>query len=560
MKFILHVRERPADSSSGRISSSTSSSMYPDPSICTAIVPWVPPLMTLPQSESGNQNFMTVPEGGIAAEISVEGSDSSDERIDLDVTSDDDVSTGSGFVYDDHVLEEILSDRFGTQRAETQMEKNGLVGTSTEVAGQRWTVRGDIPEDDLPYEDFIELGLRSNTLDLDSLPKRFRSRNEVLSGQRASPRISPKQRSAKRDESRAINSIFRTLYPVNWRQSLKRLNTAITTEAVSTRRKSNDVSADEYWIFIGLLLLCAVQKCGVDGLFKSKQTEGIIKRVNASKYMNYTRFKFIKQYWVKQFELEVDDQYKERNKWWRVGYLVNGFNDNRRTTVAASRVKTLDESMSAFRPQTKKTGNLPNISFILRKPEPLGTELKTVATKGCNGPILYAEIQEGKEGMTHKPYFVANGATCSCVLRLGKGTKNNGQVPDALIRNLYYGDSWFAFLKTAVAVTEELDSEFLGPVKTAHKQFPKKFLENTMKEWPPGSHLVMETTVRNNSFYAIGYKYNMKKVLCFICTENAGHTMPGKPYEAKWLDDNGRMASRQIPRPHLLSKYFEHSY
>ena len=193
--------------------------MYPDPSICTAIVPWVPPLMTLPESKSGNQNFMTVPEGGIAAEISVEGSDSSDERMDLDVTSDDDVSNGSGFIYDDNVLEELLTGRFGTQRAEAQIEKDGLVGISTEVAGQRWTVRGDVPEDDVPYEGFIELGLRSNTLHLDSLPRRFRSRNEDLSGQRAFPRITPRQKSAKRDESRAIHSIFRTLYTVNWRRT-----------------------------------------------------------------------------------------------------------------------------------------------------------------------------------------------------------------------------------------------------------------------------------------------------------------------------------------------------
>ena len=61
--------------------------------------------------------------------------------------------------------------------------------------------------------------------------------------------------------------------------------------------------------------------------------------------------------------------------------------------------------MSAYRPQTRKTDNLPTISFILRKPEPLGTELKTVASKGSNGPIIYAEIQEGKEGMKSKRYF-----------------------------------------------------------------------------------------------------------------------------------------------------------
>ena len=72
--------------------------------------------------------------------------------------------------------------------------------------------------------------------------------------------------------------------------------------------------------------------------------------------------------------------------------MVNSFNTNRKSTVAASRFKTLDESMSAYRPQTRKTGNLPNIRYILRKPEPLGTEFKTVASKGSNGPMIYAEI------------------------------------------------------------------------------------------------------------------------------------------------------------------------
>ena len=114
-------------------------------------------------------------------------------------------------------------------------------------------------------------------------------------------------------------------------------------------------------------------------------------------------------------------------------------------------------------------------------------------------------------------------------------------------------------MKTAVAVFEEIDSEFLGPVKTAHKKFPKKYLEDTMKDWPPGSHMVMETTVRGNKYIATGYKYNMKKVLCFISTEGAGYTTPGKPYEAKWLNDNGRMASRRIARPHMLSEYFQYS-
>jgi len=36
------------------------------------------------------------------------------------------------------------------------------------------------------------------------------------------------------------------------------------------------------------------------------------------------------------------------------------------------KVKVVDASMCAYRPRTTATGGLPNISFIVRKPEPLG--------------------------------------------------------------------------------------------------------------------------------------------------------------------------------------------
>ena len=123
-------------------------------------------------------------------------------------------------------------------------------------------------------------------------------------------------------------------------------------------------------------------------MFRNKQTEGIVEKVDGNKYMTYRRFKFIKQHFMSQFEFEMSDNEKLYNRWWRVGYLTYGFNENRRRTVASSRVKILDEVMSAYRPQRRKTGNLPNISYVLRKSEPLGTELKTVASKGMNGPMI----------------------------------------------------------------------------------------------------------------------------------------------------------------------------
>ena len=511
-------------------------------STCLAIVPYVP---RPPSLENSEESFST----------NDEERDAND--LDLCPDEDDNVSTGSGFVYNELVLGELVSDRYVEKRLETERKKIQLLGETTTVSGQTWTVREDIPVDETINEEFVEVGLRSNTIEIDCLPKQIRCRDVIVGARnRRSPRLaSPKKKSVPdRDEAKAIKCYFEALYPVNWKESIKRLNKAIILQS---GKRSFTVSDNEYWVFIGVLLLAAVQKSGgIDGLMTSNKTDGIVTAVNASPYMSFTRFKYIKKIWMSQFEMDLGEAHREKNKWWRVGHLVDGFNNNRKVTVAASRVKVLDESMSAYRPQTSKTGNLHNISYIMRKPEPLGTELKTVASTTNNGPIIYAEVQEGKDAMKKKEFFSSHGATTACVLRLAKATKSCGQMEDPLLTNLYYGDSWFAFLKTAVAVTEELNSEFVGPVKTSHRHFPKGYLENTMKDWPPGSHLILETRVKENKYYAIGYKYNMKKVLCFISTKGGGHSLPGKPYEAKWLDDNGRITARQIPRPHILSEYF----
>jgi hypothetical protein len=58
--------------------------------------------------------------------------------------------------------------------------------------------------------------------------------------------------------------------------------------------------------------------------------------------------------------------------------FIAAFNDNRAKMIAALVIKLLDESMSAWCPRKDKTGGSPNISFILRKPEPLGTEFKSM--------------------------------------------------------------------------------------------------------------------------------------------------------------------------------------
>ena len=59
--------------------------------------------------------------------------------------------------------------------------------------------------------------------------------------------------------------------------------------------------------------------------------------------------------------------------------------------------------MSALRPHTSKNGGLPNISYIIRKPEPLGTEFKTVCCP-VTGVMTRMEIQRGKNIQTSTIY------------------------------------------------------------------------------------------------------------------------------------------------------------
>ena len=65
------------------------------------------------------------------------------------------------------------------------------------------------------------------------------------------------------------------------------------------------------------------------------------------------------------------------DKLWRILGLIDGFNESCRH-IASGVGKTADESMSAIRFFTTPKGYLPHYSFILRKLDTLGTEMKNV--------------------------------------------------------------------------------------------------------------------------------------------------------------------------------------
>jgi len=113
--------------------------------------------------------------------------------------------------------------------------------------------------------------------------------------------------------------------------------------------------------------------------------------------------------------------------------------------------------MSAFVPRTSRLGGFPNISYIQRKPEPLGTEFKVVCC-AATGIAVNIEVQRGKAGMAdHYPEQRDHGATAACTLRGAMATRTCAQKPPHK-RCLVYGDSWFASVKVSTKGEQLLHS------------------------------------------------------------------------------------------------------
>ena len=144
-----------------------------------------------------------------------------------------------------------------------------------------------------------------------------------------------------------------------------------------------EISHDEFWKYWGITLLARIY--GRKGDLwdnTSEQPEGWTNIVDVSDIMSKERFSQIRWYIPYLFTCPGAKS-KGDDLWWQIRGGVNGFNSNRSETIQAAHEKVLDEFMSAYAPQTRKIGNLPHLSFIARKPEPLGTEFKCVADPFC---------------------------------------------------------------------------------------------------------------------------------------------------------------------------------
>ena len=145
------------------------------------------------------------------------------------------------------------------------------------------------------------------------------------------------------------------------------------------------------------------------------------------------------------------------------------------------------------------------------------------------------------------------------LMQVSKLDRSSKPDTDDSPKDLFLGDAWFSSVDLAILCRTKLDCDWIGVVKTNHSRYPKKYLEQIMSKWPGGSFLNLTATIDGVTLFAIGYKYCNRKNLNFLWTEGAGHTEPGSPYEASWIDSNGNRSVRYIERPSVVSCYFERS-
>jgi hypothetical protein len=122
-----------------------------------------------------------------------------------------------------------------------------------------------------------------------------------------------------------------------------------------------------------------------------------------------------------------------RDRWRDITWVVTAFNKNRKSKVAPGWLLCVDESMIAW------TGNgCPHISFVPRKPEPRGIEIKNLCD-ATSGLTLFLEIQD----------FPAAIAT---TLRLLDCVSESHVPPNLRIERLCAMGSWFASATCAKAL------------------------------------------------------------------------------------------------------------
>ena len=267
-------------------------------------------------------------------------------------------------------------------------DKAKLVRTQTKSKSQTWTVCEDVKNRPEQKEFFKSVGIKG--FDFSNLTE------------------------CKDGKNKRINflHLLQHLWPGDWREQLRQLNDKIEKKQQVNKgsffggRKKviRLITENEFWTFFGLMLVARLEGKPGQTLWtqSQKKSEGYANRnFNMSAYMKLHRCNELKLHLPYKW---ADEGLKGSDDWWRIVRVFDWFAENHRRTVQTSNTKLVHKTMFAFRPQTHKDGNLPHLSYVQRKLENLGVEVKSCAALRPR-VFLSLDIQRSKDDLNGREFL-----------------------------------------------------------------------------------------------------------------------------------------------------------
>lgn len=270
-------------------------------------------------------------------------------------------------------------------------------------------------------------------------------------------------------------------------------------------------------------------------------------RTQTLRFISKDRFDRVLRYWARG-PLGCETALTEE-PWVEVNWMIDGHNARRKKEFRCGSRITPDESMVTWTGNAGP-GGIPHLSFIRRKPKPLGAEFKSVCD-GSTGLCMFLETQEGKIRMQRKLFCDSYPATTACTVRMCQkmGLSETALPVQNKLKRRITADSWFCSRRTVMACTDELGMEFTGPVKTATKGFPAEAMRWTLSTMERGEHVVFKEEGRK--LWAVGWVDVHYKL--YLTTH--GSSDEGDPAQKKRQRLDGRNYKIQVPRPTVIANY-----
>ena len=206
----------------------------------------------------------------------------------------------------------------------------------------------------------------------------------------------------------ALLGVLLHLYPGDIKVHVKRINKALEGGS----QKVRNITVGEYVKWLGVFLAARLYDQKGANLWDTRNDWGVTQAPDFKRFFPQRRFEAIKAVVHCAFGEEKAD-----DPWGLLRPTIDEFNKNRLRTIVSSTLSTADESMSAYVPRTSKTGTLPHLSFISRKPKPLGKGVRgggggeREESKYCGGGILGGICVRAVGGCV----WVVSVFVCGCV-------------------------------------------------------------------------------------------------------------------------------------------------